>query len=155
MVKSSEINELSKDETELLLKLIGDTPFDSIDWNSLARSFRDKKGPQLKARYMQIMPQFAAGPWTKEEDLAVLIGHRVFGRDWIKIQNIKSVNRNGVQIRERVDFVLSRQFKKGAWNERDDPELLYLYKQLKARHENKECKALWSELGRRLKRRPK
>lgn len=146
---------MNKDETELLLKLIGDTPFSEINWNILARSFQDKKGSNLKAKYMQIMPQFTAGQWTKEEDLKVMIGHKVYGRDWIKIRNIKSVNRNSVQIRERVDFVLHKQFKRGDWDERDDPELLYMYKQLKAKHENKECKALWSELGRRLKRRPK
>ena len=76
------------------------------------------------------MPHITKGAWTIEEDLTVLIGYKVFGRKWTDIQNIQGVNRSAVQIRERVDFKLSSNYKSGAWGIKEDQNLLIHYDEL-------------------------
>ena len=41
-------------------------------------------------------PHFEKGPWAIEEDLRVLIGYKVYGRNWTTIQNIEGVKRSSI-----------------------------------------------------------
>ena len=76
------------------------------------------------------MPHLAKGPWTIEEDLKVLIGYRVFGRNWTKIQNLEGVYRNAIQIRERVEFNLTDTFKKGRIEDKEADAIFLQYQNL-------------------------
>ena len=77
--------DMSKEEVELLLELAQNRHINDINWQAVARNFKDRKSSQLRARYMYLMPHITKGPWTIEEDLKVLIGYKVFGRNWTKI----------------------------------------------------------------------
>ena len=93
------------------------------------------------------MPQIIKGHWRQAEDLKVLVGYKVFGRNWTKIQNIEGILRTGVQIRERVDTVLVSDFKRGMWTDKEDPELWRQYTEALQRHDGTESHKLWVELG--------
>lgn len=123
----TDCQEMSSEEVELLLSLTQGKHVTEINWQAVARYFKDRKSSNLRSKYAYLMPQIKKGPWSREEDLQVLVGYKVFGRNWTKIQNIPGVQRSAVQIRERVDTVLVSDYKRGQWTEREDPELLRLY----------------------------
>jgi len=89
----------TQDEDDLLTRLVRrDGPH---GWAQLAKSFVDRTGPQVRARWTQVLRfEDSNRPYTQEEDAHILDAQRRYGNKWVKIAaGMKNRAGNGVKNR--------------------------------------------------------
>jgi len=131
----------SADEDRILLDLIktGKTK----DWKKISTYFKNKSPIQCSARFKRINPINNKGKWTNEEDEHLLKMIGLYGKNWSKItKHFKS--RTGKQMRDRYLNVLSPEFIKDKFDEKEDEIIIDMYKKLGTN---------WAEISKHLPRR--
>lgn len=68
-----------------MIELTQNKHTNEINWRAVARNFKDRRCSTLRSKYLFLMPHFTKGTWKTEEDLKVLIGYKIFGRNWTSI----------------------------------------------------------------------
>ena len=101
-------------------------------WASIAESFMMslRSGPQCLHRWQSaLMPGLRKGPWTKEEDDAIITGRESGLSKWSDIAKLVP-GRTGKQCRERWLIHLDPSVTKEPWTEEEDALLIQLHEEL-------------------------
>jgi hypothetical protein len=113
------VKKWTREEDQLLLTLVG--KYNNSKWNKIAKAFDNRTASQCYERHRKIKPELKKGPWTLEEDEALIELINVYGKKWSKISRIMK-SRTGKQIRDRYMNNLDQKYNKGRFS--DDEEKL-------------------------------
>ncbi|XP_076623299.1 proto-oncogene like protein Myb isoform X2 [Colletes latitarsis] len=113
----------TKEEDALLKQLVSNAEQrgTGLRWDAVAGHFPDRSDVQCQQRWAKVVnPELVKGPWTKEEDEAVVeLVERYGPKKWTLIaRHLKG--RIGKQCRERWHNHLNPGIKKTAWTEVED-----------------------------------
>ncbi|VDI77571.1 myb proto-oncogene protein [Mytilus galloprovincialis] len=92
----------SREEDDLLRRVVELQKHNNTDWKKVAQYFRDRIDIQCQHRWFKVLnPELIKGPWTKEEDEKVIKLVKELGpKRWTVIsRHLKG--RTGKQCRER------------------------------------------------------
>jgi hypothetical protein len=97
------------------------------NWTEVANYIDGKTSSQCYQRYMKtINPKIHLGKWTKNEDIKLLLGVKLFGTNWIAVSSLLK-QRTDIQCRERFCNVLSPTIKNSCWSFEEDLRLIIFF----------------------------
>mmetsp|Transcript_134672 Transcript_134672/g.200391 ORF Transcript_134672/g.200391 Transcript_134672/m.200391 type:complete len:442 (+) Transcript_134672:203-1528(+) len=77
----------SSEEDELILKLVA--KHGTKNWSYIGSQFSHRSGKQCRERYKnQLDPEIRRGPWTEEEDQAIVAAQERMGNRWTEIAKL-------------------------------------------------------------------
>lgn len=121
----------SREEDDLLRRVVELQNYNNTDWKKVAQYFRDRIDIQCQHRWFKVLnPELIKGPWTKEEDEKVIKLVKELGpKRWTVIsRHLKG--RTGKQCRERWHNHLNPDINKSAWREDEDNLIYALHREL-------------------------
>jgi hypothetical protein len=95
------------------------------NWKKLARNFNNKTPQQVSYRYNKLL-QSEKKKWSRNEDITLIELVELYGKDWKAIA-IKMPGRKIDDIRERFQFKLDPNLKRGKFEIEEDDMILQLY----------------------------
>uniref|UniRef100_A0A8C3JX22 snRNA-activating protein complex subunit 4 n=1 Tax=Calidris pygmaea TaxID=425635 RepID=A0A8C3JX22_9CHAR len=120
--------EWTKSEDQMLLELVQEMRVGShIPYKKIAYYMEGRDSAQLIYRWTKsVDPSLKKGPWTPEEDAALLAAVKKYGeRDWYKIRT-EVPGRSDAQCRDRYLKALHCDVKKGKWSLEEEEQLIEL-----------------------------
>lgn len=81
LLSSREVRPWSDTEVAKLKELTLNTNLPK--WRELQPYFPDRRNDEIRHKYRMLFVKRKFGPWTREEDVRVLVGVKVFGENWI------------------------------------------------------------------------
>ncbi|WJX35764.1 hypothetical protein P8452_23714 [Trifolium repens] len=114
------------EEDEILRKAV--EHFQGKNWKKIAESFKDRTDVQCLHRWQKVLnPELIKGPWSKEEDEAIIDLVNKYGpKKWSTIaQHLPG--RIGKQCRERWHNHLNPSINKEAWTQEEELALIHAH----------------------------
>lgn len=80
----------TKDEDELILKLVGDeTNLHNIKWSNIASHLQGRIGKQCRERYLNYLQKnLRKDSWTEREDMILFEIQRIIGNKWSELSKV-------------------------------------------------------------------
>jgi hypothetical protein len=113
----------TQEEDNLLLELT--TEDSKHNWKKLAKNFHNKTPQQVSYRYHKLL-QSEKKKWSRTDDITLVELVELYGKDWKAIA-IKMPGRSVEDIKERFQFKLDPNLKRGKFEKEEDDLILQLY----------------------------
>jgi len=119
----------TKEETNLLSRLVNKYEGVPPDWNEIAKNFENRNGFECIRKWQTLSNHpviKGKGSWTVEEDNILKDKRNLYGKKWAKIAS-HLPGRQGKQCRERYVNHLDPELKKGLWTDDEEALLIVLH----------------------------